>query len=157
MKKTVCCSAHNKKLSTFALFGSAHSAVGNKLKALAATGTVTPLSAISPKTNLNLATLIVLENKTSAGCAYKNKNLRSFLWRVALYISRPKCSVLLTTDTSPVLHTTSRQELTLNKTSLSHIPWLWLLFNSTLPINNSHQTDSKNKQKEKGTETTKPD
>lgn len=82
--------------------------LGTQLKALAATGTITPHSAIPTKINLNLAALLALENKTSAACAYKNRYLWPFSWRVALCIFRPKCNVLLTTVTSPVLHTTQQ-------------------------------------------------
>lgn len=131
--------------------------LGTQIKALAATGTITPLSAISTKINLNLATLLALGKKTLSWLCYKNKDSRSFSWRVALSILRPKCKVLLSTVNSPVLHTTKQAGAWHWIKHLSHIPWLWLLFNSTLPISNSHQTKCKNKQKEKGTETIKPD
>lgn len=156
MKRAVCCFAHNKKLSTFASFGSAHSAIGSTTQSFGSywhnNTTFYHLHRSQPK----FSHFTGFGKKISAGCAYKNKYLGSFSWRVALYILRPKCDVLLTTVNSPVLHTTKQAGAWHWIKHLSHIPWLWLLFNSTLPINNSHQTVCKNKQKKKGSETIKP-
>lgn len=108
MKKAVCCFAHNKKLSTFASFGSAHPATGNTNQSFGSYWHNNTTFCHLHKNQPKFSYFTSFGEKTFSWLCYKNKDSGSFSWRVALSILRPKCKVLLTTVNSPVLHTTKQ-------------------------------------------------
>lgn len=156
-KKAVCCFAHNKKLSTFTLFGSAHPAVGNTIQSFGSYWH-NNTTFCHPHRNQPKFSCFAGFGKQNLSwlCLQKQVFGTLFLKSCTLHFKAKVQCFVDCCHQSCVTHNQAGRSLTLNKTSHSHIPWLWLLFNSTFPINNSHQTDCKNKQKEKGTEIIEP-